>query len=692
MEKHPFDEFGMHVFSESVMKDRLPSPVFKKWKTSVSKEDSLDRATADAIAHAMKSWAIDLGATHFSHWFQPLTGQTAEKHDSFLEPGDSGAPIARFSGKMLIKGETDGSSFPSGGLRATFEARGYTYWDCTSPAFIRDNVLCIPTVFVSYNGEPLDQKAPLLKAIEALSIQATRITNALGDKTVKRVNLLVGLEQEYFLVDLEMFNKRPDLLFCGRTLLGAMPSKGQELEDHYFGSISARVKAFMDEVNLELWRVGIFARIEHNEVAPGQFELCPIFADANVAVDQNQIIMDVLKKVAKKHGMACLLHEKPFKGINGSGKHNNWSLVTDDGQNLFEPGDKPHENVRFLMFVCAVIKAIDQYPELLRLAASGPGNDHRLGANEAPPAVISVFMGTVIEDILMKLINKETFITAKDTIKFSPISTLSYIPKDNSDRNRTSPFAFTGNKFEFRMLGSSRSAATVNTVISTTIADVLRDIADRLEPFKYLQETREAALEICVEILRDHHRILFSGDGYSEAWLVEAEKRGLPNIRSFVESIDSLIEEKSINLFARTHVYTENELHARSEVMHDQYVKVISMEAKTLIDLVDRMIVPSLVDELKELGPIVSKSKVLANKEKVLVELLDKVDELSAKLKGNVATASEISDIRLEGTYLLKNVVPLMEEVRSYADKIEIALPAKSYPLPDYKDLLFLLD
>jgi glutamine synthetase len=490
MANHPFDDFGIHLFSETLMRDRLPSPIFKKWKTAVAREDSLDRQTADAIAHAMKIWAIEHGATQFSHWFQPLNGTTAEKHDSFLEKDERGDAIARFSGKTLIKGETDGSSFPSGGLRATFEARGYTYWDITSPAFIRGTVLCIPTIFVSYNGEPLDQKAPLLRAIDVLSVEATRIANALGEKNVKRVTMQCGLEQEYFLVDLKDYRNRPDLVLTGRTLLGAMPPKGQEFEDHYFGSISDHVKAFMDELNLECWKLGIFAKVEHNEVAPGQFEISSIYTDANKAVDQNHIMMDLLKKIAKKHGMAALLHEKPFAGINGSGKHNNWSLSTDDGQNLLDPGEKPAENIRFLLFCTAILKAIDLYPELLRLAASGPGNDHRLGANEAPPAVISVFMGSVIEEVLFKLVDKEPTTVAKTGTKFS-LSNLSYLPKDNTDRNRTSPFAFTGNKFEFRMLGSSLSAATANTVIATILADVLREIADRLDQFKYVQDIRD---------------------------------------------------------------------------------------------------------------------------------------------------------------------------------------------------------
>jgi len=691
MTKHPFDDFGIHLFSETVMRDRLPSPIFKKWKTAVAKEDSLDRQTADAIAHAMKIWAIEHGATQFSHWFQPLNGTTAEKHDSFLEKDEYGDAFSRFSGKTLIKGETDGSSFPSGGLRATFEARGYTYWDITSPAFIRGTVLCIPTIFVSYNGEPLDQKAPLLRAIDVLSVEATRIANALGEKNVKRVTMQCGLEQEYFLVNLEDYRHRPDLVLTGRTLVGAKPPKGQEFEDHYFGSISDHVKAFMDELNLECWKLGIFAKVEHNEVAPGQFEISSIYTDANKAVDQNHIMMDLLRKIAKKHGMAALLHEKPFAGINGSGKHNNWSLSTDDGQNLLDPGDKPAENIRFLLFCTAILKAIDLYPELLRLAASGPGNDHRLGANEAPPAVISVFMGSVIEEVLFKLVDKEPTTVAKIASKFS-LSNLSYLPKDNTDRNRTSPFAFTGNKFEFRMLGSSLSAATANTVIATILADVLRDIADRLDAFKYVQDIRDEALKICGEIMKDHHRILFSGDGYADSWVDEAERRGLPNIHSFVESIDALVADKAIALFERNKIYTKDELHARAEILNEQYINTINAEAKTLIEIVERMILPEALHEIGTLEALSGKSKMVARREKELLGLCDETDGLVAKLKSALDKANAHAEKSTRGVSLLKDVTPLMLEVRTVVDNLESELPTKSYPIPSYLKMLFMLD
>ncbi|NTW95957.1 MAG: glutamine synthetase type III [Erysipelotrichaceae bacterium] len=691
MSNHPFKDFAVHLFSDSVIKERCPEAIYQSWKTAIAKESPLDRATADSIAQAMKDWSMSLGATHYSHWFQPLTGNTAEKHDSFLDPDSKGKAITVFSGKALIKGETDGSSFPSGGLRATFEARGYTYWDITSPAFIRDNVLCIPSIFVSYNGEPLDQKAPLLKALEALSREATRVTQLLGDKSVKHVKMMVGAEQEYFLVDKAMYEKRKDLLLAGRTLVGASAPKGQELEDHYFGSISHRVKNFMEEVNHELWKVGIYAKVEHNEVAPAQFELCPVFKEANIAVDQNQIMMDVLKKTAKKHGMECLLHEKPFKGINGSGKHNNWSLITDDGQNLLEPGDKPHENVRFLLVVASILKAIDTYPEILRLSASGPGNDHRLGANEAPPAIISVFLGDLIEDIFMKMLENTPVKATEEAVKFAFIKNLAYLPKDYTDRNRTSPFAFTGNKFEFRMIGSSLSIATPITMIATIVADTMRSVADRLEPFKYLQDTREEALKIVVEILKKHKRVLFNGDGYSEAWVTEAAKRGLPNISSFVESIGSLTEEKALVLFERNGIYTRPEVQARSEILYELYIKTIQVETRTFLDMVSRQILPAGENEIIRLLPL----KDLASPKAKLAHLTSLTTELSSHLdalKGQLAKSTSGHEHKEQGLSLRKDLVPLFEKTRALADELEALIPIEDYPIPCYTDLLFQLD
>ncbi len=690
-EKHPFDDFGINLFSECVMKECLPHPIYKKWKTATRKEDALDRPTADAIAHAMKKWAMDKGATHFTHWFQPLTGSTAEKHDSFIEPGDHDQPISRFSGKSLIKGEGDASSFPSGGLRATFEARGYTYWDCTSPAFLRDNVLCIPTIFVSYNGETLDKKAPLLKSAEAISKQATRIVNLFKDKDIKHVNAMVGLEQEYFLIDKRMYLERKDLVHTGRTLFGSMPPKSMDIRGHYFGSIPSRVQAFMTEVDEELWKLGIYAKTEHNEVAPCQFEIAPLFIDANVAVDQNLIIMDVLKKKADKHGMACLLHEKPFQGVNGSGKHNNWSLVTDDGQNLLEPGDRPHENIRFLLFVCAIIEAVDTYPELLRMAASCYGNDYRLGADEAPPAIVSICMGDELEIILEKLRNGEHEI--KPDVETQPyaIANLSYVPKDTSDRNRTSPFAFTGNKFEFRMVGSSRSASTTNIILNSIVADSLRSIADTLQQYKYIDDIRKKSLDICRDILRKHSRILFSKDGYSEEWLQEAQERGLPNIKHYVDSIYSMLDDKAVEMFERNKVYDRLELEARVDILTEEYRKSVKAEVLTLLDISEKDILPALVREIKfytdAQNSLGTENSYYQRKIKHLCDLLATFDERYHDLKKHMIERQQYPDNMEKAQYLNQVIVPKMEELRAVIDAIEEAVSSDNYPFPTYDDM-----
>ncbi len=690
-EKHPFDDFGINLFSECVMKECLPHPIYKKWKTATRKEDALDRPTADAIAHAMKTWAMDKGATHFTHWFQPLTGYTAEKHDSFIEPGDHDQPISRFSGKSLIKGEGDASSFPSGGLRATFEARGYTYWDCTSPAFLRDNVLCIPTIFVSYNGETLDKKAPLLKSAEAISKQATRIVNLFKDKDIKHVNAMVGLEQEYFLIDKRMYLERKDLVHTGRTLFGSMPPKSMDIRGHYFGSIPSRVQAFMTEVDEELWKLGIYAKTEHNEVAPCQFEIAPLFIDANVAVDQNLIIMDVLKKKADKHGMACLLHEKPFQGVNGSGKHNNWSLVTDDGQNLLEPGDRPHENIRFLLFVCAIIEAVDTYPELLRMAASCYGNDYRLGADEAPPAIVSICMGDELEIILEKLRNGEHEI--KPDVETQPyaIANLSYVPKDTSDRNRTSPFAFTGNKFEFRMVGSSRSASTTNIILNSIVADSLRSIADTLQQYKYIDDIRKKSLDICRDILRKHSRILFSKDGYSEEWLQEAQERGLPNIKHYVDSIYSMLDDKAVEMFERNKVYDRLELEARVDILTEEYRKSVKAEVLTLLDISKKDILPALVREIKfytdAQNSLGTENSYYQRKIKHLCDLLATFDERYHDLKKHMIERQQYPDNMEKAQYLNQVIVPKMEELRAVIGAIEEAVSSDNYPFPTYDDM-----
>lgn len=689
--KHPFDDFGINLFSENVMKECLPHPVYQKWKTATRKEDALDRPTADAIAHAMKTWAMEKGATHFTHWFQPLTGSTAEKHDSFIEPGDFNQPISRFSGKSLIKGEGDASSFPSGGLRATFEARGYTYWDCTSPAFLRDNVLCIPTIFVSYNGETLDKKAPLLKSAEAISKQATRIVNLFKDKDIKQVIAMVGLEQEYFLVDKALYLQRKDLVHTGRTLFGSMPPKSMDLRGHYFGSIPSRVQAFMEEVDEELWKLGIYAKTEHNEVAPCQFEIAPLFIDANVAVDQNLIIMDVLKKKADKHGLACLLHEKPFQGVNGSGKHNNWSLVTDDGQNLLEPGDRPHENIRFLLFVCAIIEAVDKYPELLRMAASCYGNDYRLGADEAPPAVVSICMGEDLEAILEKIRIGENELSTVVETKAYAIANLSYVPKDTSDRNRTSPFAFTGNKFEFRMVGSSRSASTTNIILNSIVADSLSRIADELQGIKYIDDVRKKSLDICRDILQKHHRILFSGDGYSEEWLTEAQQRGLPNIKHYIDSIPALCSEKAVAMFDRMKVYNEAELQARVDILVEEYRKSVKVEVLTLLDMSKKEILPALVKEIKfytdAQNSLGFEQAYYKRKIEHLLTLLNAFDAQYHELKNKMKERQQYPDNMEKALYLDNIVIPQMKKLRDIIDQIEDAISSEHYPYPTYDDM-----
>ena len=691
-----FKDFGSKVFGEKEMKSRLPRPVYLSWKKTVANEEMLDRTTADAIAHAMKLWALDNGATHFTHWFQPMTGGTAEKHDSFLEPDMNGEPFARFSGKMLIKGEPDASSFPNGGLRTTFEARGYTYWDVKSPVFIRDNILCIPTVFVSYSGEALDKKDPLLKSLEALSKSATRIVNILGDKDVKSCDISVGLEQEYFLIDRKYFDRRLDLRFTGRTLFGVPSPKTQELDDHYFGAIPPRVAAFMKEANQELWKLGIYAKTEHNEVAPGQFELAPIFTNGNVAVDQNHLIMDILRETAKKHGFACLLHEKPFQGINGSGKHDNYSIITDDGQNLFSPGEKPAENIRFLLFVCAFIRAVDTYPLLLRLSASCTGNDHRLGANEAPPAIISIYLGSYIENILYDIYTKNSKkpITQEEKTTFNPVTGLSYIPHDNTDRNRTSPLAFTGNKFEFRMLGSSMSASFSNTVLNAIMAESLNQIADELEGIKYIQDIREKALTICRNLIEKHKRILFSGDGYSEEWAKEAKRRGLPNVKSFIESTEVLNDPSVINLFTSLNIYSEKELAANRIILQEQYEKIMGIEVRTMIEMARKDILPSQIAELKFYNDTINTSgkstpKFIRDHARTISTLIDQTYQAIQSLEDAWQKVTTIGNTFEVGQNIYYKINPLMDKLRASVDAYEKIAAREFYKLPSYEDILF---
>ena len=691
-----FKDFGSKVFGEKEMKSRLPRPVYLSWKKTVANEGTLDRTTADAIAHAMKLWALDNGATHFTHWFQPMTGGTAEKHDSFLEPDMNGEPFARFSGKMLIKGEPDASSFPNGGLRTTFEARGYTYWDVKSPVFIRDNILCIPTVFVSYSGEALDKKDPLLKSLEALSKAATRVVNILGDKDVKSCDISVGLEQEYFLIDRKYFDRRLDLRFTGRTLFGAPSPKTQELDDHYFGAIPPRVAAFMKEANQELWKLGIYAKTEHNEVAPGQFELAPIFTNGNVAVDQNHLIMDILRETAKKHGFACLLHEKPFQGINGSGKHDNYSIITDDGQNLFSPGDKPAENIRFLLFICAFIRAVDTYPLLLRMSASCTGNDHRLGANEAPPAIISIYLGSYIENILYDIYtkNRKKPITQEEKTAFNPVTGLSYIPHDNTDRNRTSPLAFTGNKFEFRMLGSSMSASFSNTVLNAIMAESLNQIADELEGIKYIQDIREKALTICRNLIEKHKRILFSGDGYSDEWAKEAKRRGLPNVKSFIESTEVLNDPSVINLFTSLNIYSEKELAANRIILQEQYEKIMGIEVRTMIEMARKDILPAQTAELKFYSDAVNASgksapKFIHDHASKVSTLIDQTYQAIQELEEAWQKVTATGNTYEIGQNIYYKINPLMDQLRDVVDHYEQISSREFYKLPSYEDILF---
>lgn len=689
LERYPFSNFGENVFDEKVMLIHLPHPIFKKWKNAYHNEEMLDRESADAIAHAMKEWALSKGVTHFSHFFHPMHGTTAEKHVSFIDIGSNNEPIARFNGKELIKGEGDASSFPSGGLRATFEARGYTYWDLTSPAFIIDKTLHIPTIFVSYNGETLDKKAPLIKSMKTLSTEATRVCNILKDKDVKRVTPMIGLEQEYFLVDKRLYEKRLDLRQTGRTLFGELPPKSQAFNDHYYGTIPKRVQNFMDELNQELWKLGIYAKAEHNEVAPCQFEVAPIYCDANLATDQNQIMMITLQKIAEKHQFACLLHEKPFLGVNGSGKHNNFSLVTDDKQNLYEPGEKPHENIRFLLMVCATIQAVDRFTPLLRMASSTVNNDDRLGASEAPPAIISIFMGSYIETILTDLRDGKVSepIYSENNIS---ISSLSYVPKDTSDRNRTSPFAFTGNKFEFRMLGSSCSAAPVNTVLNTIIADSLREIADELEGLKYIQDIRDRALVICQRILQNHSHILFSGDGYHDEWVQEAKKRGLVNIPKYVDSIASLLEPNVISLFERHGIFNLAELNARVINNYSQYNKQVMLEARSLHYVCNHLILPSIIKEMtfytKALHPLI-KNEAVELKIQTFNTIYLAMHEAIQTFATSMQTAEKIENEQERAFYIRDHFFPFFTTLRQLNNQYEQLSSLAFYPLPRFDEL-----
>ena len=693
------DIFGENVFNDTVMQERLPKKVYKNLRKTIEEGKDLDLETADVIAHEMKEWAIEKGATHYTHWFLPLTGVTAEKHDSFVSaPLPSGKVLMTFSGKELIKGEPDASSFPSGGLRATFEARGYTAWDCTSPAFVRQDAggatLCIPTAFCSYTGEALDQKTPLLRSMEAINKEALRLLRLFGNTTSKKVTPSVGAEQEYFLVDAEKFEERKDLIYTGRTLFGAMPPKGQELDDHYFGTIRQRIASFMRDVNIQLWKVGVPAKTQHNEVAPAQHELAPIYSEANLAVDQNQLTMQTLKRVACQHGLKCLLHEKPFAGVNGSGKHNNWSITTDDGINLLDPGKTPHENTQFLLVLACILKAVNKHADLLRESAADPGNDHRLGANEAPPAIISIFLGEQLEDVVEQLISTgEATHSLKGGKLETGVSTLPDLFKDATDRNRTSPFAFTGNKFEFRMVGSRDSIANPNIVLNTIVAETFADACDILEK---ADDFDLAVHDLIKEYLTENQRIIFNGNGYSDEWVAEAERRGLPNIKSMVEAIPAITTEKAVELFERFSVFTKAELESRAEIQYEAYAKAINIEARTMIDMASKQFLPAFIKYTKTLADTVNAVKAAGVDASVQTETLKEVSALMAETKAaldnlvkTTADAAAKEEGEVQATYYHKEVVPAMDALRAPVDKLEMIVDKEAWPMPSYGDLIF---
>lgn len=691
--------FASKVFTRATMKERLPKNVYKEVIKVMEQGGELSLAAADVVAKAMKDWAVENGATHYTHWFQPLTGITAEKHDSFVShPDENGKMIMDFSGKELIKGEPDASSFPSGGLRATFEARGYTAWDITSPAFLKEDatgvILCIPTAFCSYKGEALDKKTPLLRSMEAISEQALRIVRMFGNTEATKVVASVGPEQEYFLVDREKYLKRTDLIFAGRTLFGAPAPKGQELEDHYFGTIRERIGAYMKDLNVELWKLGVTAKTQHNEVAPAQHELAPIYETANIAVDHNQLVMETMKKVAGRHGLTCLLHEKPFAGVNGSGKHNNWSLTTDNGVNLLDPGETPNENIQFLLVLACIIKAVDRHADLLRQSASDVGNDHRLGANEAPPAIISVFLGEQLEDVVKQLVETGEAARCLEGGKLETgVSTLPDFTKDATDRNRTSPFAFTGNKFEFRMVGSADSIASPNTTLNAIVAEAFCEAADVLEK---AEDFDLAVHDLIKEYLTKHQRIIFNGDGYSDEWVAEAERRGLPNIKSMIEAVDTLTTEKSVKLFNKFGIFTEAELESREEILYETYAKTINIEALTMIDMASKQIIPAVIRYTKSLADTViavreagADASAQADLLKTVSEKLSAMKSALARLEEVEAKASAMGNAK-EQAFYYKDVVKIaMDELRAPVDEAEMLVDKQVWPVPTYGDLIF---
>ena len=689
------DIFGSMVFNDAVMRERLPKETYRQVQATMEKGKRLDDDAARIVANAMKDWAIEKGATHFTHWFQPMTGITAEKHDSFISPCGGGQVIMEFSGKELVRGEPDASSFPSGGLRATFEARGYTAWDPTSYAFIKDGVLCIPTAFCSYGGEALDKKTPLLRSAEALNRQALRVIHLFGNEDVTAVRTTVGPEQEYFLIDKSVYDKRKDLIYTGRTLFGAKPPKGQELDDHYFGSIKPRVAAFMKDLDEELWKLGVYAKTEHNEVAPAQHELAPVFTTGNIAADQNQLTMEIMQKVAARHGMVCLLHEKPFAGVNGSGKHNNWSLTTNTGMNLLEPGETPAENAQFLLFLCAVIQAVDDYQDMLRISVASAANDHRLGANEAPPAVVSMYVGDEIENILDAIVNEKAYAGQEKELLKIGVHALPRFPKDTTDRNRTSPFAFTGNKFEFRMPGSSASISGINVVLNTAVAESLAQFADALEGSKDFEADLQALIR---SVLIKHKRILFNGNGYDDAWLAEAERRGLLNLRTTPEALPYYLADKNVALFTKHRVYTRTEMEARYEIHLENYSKILNIEALTMLEMARRDIMPAVSSYLRELSETATaihavsvtadcsyEESIIPEMSALLGDAYRKVRSLDEALMG----AKAVEGSQALANYYRDKVFSAMAELRITIDQLETMTPSDKWPVPSYGDLLF---
>ncbi len=687
--------FSSMVFDDATMEARLPKETYKALQRTIKNGKHLEESVANVVANAMKDWAIEKGATHFTHWFQPMTGVTAEKHDSFISPKNGGKVIMEFSGKELIQGEPDASSFPSGGLRATFEARGYTAWDATSYAFIKDGVLCIPTVFCSYGGEALDQKTALLRSMEAINRQALRILKLFGNEDVGSVKTTVGPEQEYFLVDKALYDKRKDLIYTGRTLFGSRAPKGQELDDHYFGAIKPRVAAYMKELNEELWKLGILAKTEHNEVAPAQHEMAPIFSTTNIAADHNQLTMEIMQKVAKRHNMVCLLHEKPFAGVNGSGKHNNWSISTDTGVNLLEPGETPQSNAQFLIFLCAVIKAVDEYQDLLRISVASAGNDHRLGANEAPPAIVSMFLGTDLSEILEAIENDRPYDSKQKDIMKIGVHTLPKFPKDATDRNRTSPFAFTGNKFEFRMLGSASSISCANTVLNTSVAEELKEFADKLEG----ADDFEGALhELIKTTIKEHKRIIFNGDGYDESWVKEAEKRGLLNLKATPDAVAHMLDPKNVKLFTSHKVYSEVELSARHEVLLENYCKIINIEALTMLDMASKDVLPAMSRYSGELAKAaLKKAEFLGDADctyekesvKSLSALIGVTYKNVKKLEADLLSAKSETELPKLADFYKTAILDDMKQLRMSVDEMEALASAESWPYPSYGELLF---